>query len=149
MILDTLERAEDYAALNPLFAEAFRRLRELRTRRDLPVGRLELDGDRLYAVVVRGNGRAPADAPLETHRRYIDIQYTLAGADRIGWRAARDCARGRGFVAEKDCELYDDAPSAWLDVPAGQFAIFFPADAHAPMANPGAPTEKIVLKVAV
>jgi len=42
------------------------------------------------------------------------------------------------------------SPSAWRRrAGAGHFAIFFPEDAHAPMANPGRQTHKIVLKVAV
>lgn len=148
MILDTLQNIDAYEGLHPLFPAAFRHLRELASRKELPQERLELDGERIYAVFVRGSGRAASDARLETHRRYIDIQYTVAGADRIGWLPAAACAAGDGYNEVKDVELFPGSPGTWVDVPAGHAAIFFPPDAHAPMANTGQPVTKIVIKVA-
>lgn len=148
MILDTLQNIDAYEKLHPLFPAAFRHLRELAARRDLPHERTELDGDCIYAIFVRGVGRALSEAPLETHRRYIDIQYTVAGSDRMGWQPAAACETGDGYNETKDVELFPGSPGTWFDVPAGQVAIFFPDDAHAPMANTGQPVTKIVIKVA-
>jgi len=54
------------------------------------------------------------------------------------------------YDATKDFMLFADRPEIWVGVPAETFAIFFPEDAHAPMAAP-AETDllKAVLKVAV
>ena len=85
----------------------------------------------------------------ETHRRYIDIQFSAEGVDRIGWMPVTECLHPQGYDSEKDVEFYDDIPGTWIEVGPGQLAIFFPSDAHAPMANTGKDMTKIVIKVAV
>ena len=147
MILDTLSNADRYASLNPLFPAAIAFLRSDRAH-SLPTGRYEIDRDRLYAMVIRDKGRGKAAAKLETHRRYIDIQFTVDGCDAIGWSHAGPKLKGGGYDAKGDAELYPGEPDVWTETPPGHFAIFFPEDAHAPMAGEG-PLHKIVVKVAV
>jgi biofilm protein TabA len=149
MILDSLNNSQCYEALHPVFAKAFRFLRELSARDDLPDGRIECDGDSLFAMVVCGTGKTADKVRNETHRRYIDIQFTKDGSDRIGWMPVTECRHPQGYNAEKDVEFYTDIPSAWIEVGTGQFAMFFPADAHAPMANAGIELKKIIIKVEV
>ena len=149
MILDHIHDHAACTALHPLFAKAFGHLLELAGRSDLPPGRIELEGEQIYAVIVDGHGKTKAGARTETHRRYIDIQYTAAGSDLIGWMPSAQCRESSGYDEVKDVELYLDVPSHWIAIPAGHFAIFLPHDAHAPMANEGEPISKIVIKVAV
>jgi YhcH/YjgK/YiaL family protein len=148
MILDHINNSASCESLHSLFPAAFEHFRELAARAELPEGRIELDGDRLYALVVDGYGKTKGGARTETHRRYIDIQFTAAGSDLIGWMPAGDCREPQGYDEAKDVEFYKDIPEQWIPVPAGQFAIFLPHDAHAPMAGDGA-VKKIVIKVAV
>jgi YhcH/YjgK/YiaL family protein len=148
MILDLLENAERYAGAHPAFAAAFAFLRraDLAT---LPVGRIELDGDRLFALVQRPEGRGHAGARLEAHRKYADIQFVLAGHEEYGWRARADApAVAEPYVDGKDLEFFAGAPAVWLPAPAGSFAVFFPEDLHAPLAGAGA-LHKVVIKVRV
>lgn len=149
MILDNLTAAKSYQTMHPLFPAAFAYLRDLASKSDLPAGRLELDGDQIYAMIINGTGKPRNDARTETHRRYIDIQYTVSGTDIIGWMPISECHPSSGYNDVKDAELFDDRPNVWFEVKAGQFAIFLPQDAHAPMANEGQPVSKIVIKVAV
>ena len=115
----------------------------------LPEGRREIDGARLYALVVRGQGRGLQGAKLEAHRRYIDIQYSLTGHDVIGWKQASTCRNSaEAYNEAKDIQFFLDAPDSWVTVPQQSFGIFFPEDAHAPMAADG-PVHKVVIKVAV
>jgi biofilm protein TabA len=149
MIIDALAHCAPYEQLHPLFPQAFAWLRQLAAQSDLPEGELELDAERIRASVTRCDGKPAAEARAETHRRYIDIQYVVEGADRIGWMPVSDCHQPGGYSTEKDVEFYADRPDLWFDLAAGQFAVFFPDDAHAPMANEGKPIVKIVIKVAV
>jgi len=149
MIQDTLQNSKPYESLHPLFAKAFNHLRELAARADLPDGRIELDGESLFALVVHGTGKTSEQVRNETHRRYIDIQFSREGSDRIGWMPVTECRQPKGYDPDKDVEFYADIPRTWFEVGPGEFAIFFPSDAHAPMANTGQPVTKIVLKVAV
>jgi len=148
MILDTLENAGRYERLNPLFAAAFRWLRQADPSQLAP-GRIEVDGERLFIVVDHKDGRGRAGAKLELHRKYIDIQLSTSGCDEIGWSPASECRAALGaFDAAKDIGKFDDAPRTWVTVPPGTFAIFFPEDGHAPLGAQG-PLRKLIAKVAV
>ena len=148
MILDRLTCWQRYAALHAGFEAAFRSLAESRVT-DLPAGRHNVDGDRLYLMINRESGRGREGARLESHRRYIDIQLTLAGPEEIGWLPLGDCGQpDQPFSAERDIAFYAARPQTWLAMPAGTFAIFYPDDAHAPLAGQGQ-LHKAVAKVAV
>ena len=150
MILDRLENAELYYPLNPGFAAACEYLRKTDFSQ-LAHGRHEVDGDRLFVMINRVTGRGRERAKLESHRRYIDIQFTIAGPDEIGWRPVSECQQILvPYDSQTDMVLFGDKSDVWVAVPPESFAIFFPGDAHAPL---GAPKNielvKAVMKVAV
>ncbi|MFQ6078079.1 MAG: YhcH/YjgK/YiaL family protein [Thermodesulfobacteriota bacterium] len=148
MILDQLDNWRRYEPLHPGFEDAFA-FGEGRDLVDLSAGRHQVEGERLYALVIREDGRGREGARLETHERYIDIQFTVAGADDIGWKPTAQCTGGdQGYNAEKDIAFFRDKPETWITILPGTFAIFFPEDAHAPLGGTGA-IHKVVLKVAL
>lgn len=148
MVLDVLANARRYAPLHPAFARAFAFLASVDLGA-LPMGRNEIDGEAMFVILDRKDGRGHEGAQLEAHRRYIDIQYTISGQEEIGWSPLASCeSPDEAFDDERDVGLFDDTPSAWLRVPPGSFAIFFPEDAHAPLAGRGA-LVKAVVKIAV
>ena len=144
MILDTLGCADRYAALHRRFGRAFRFL-STTDLEALPTGRTDIDGDDLFVILDRKDGRGRDGARLEAHRRYIDIQYTVGGEEEIGWTPLAACICPEAdFDTAKDIVFFRDRPAAWLRVPRGTFAIFFPDDAHAPLAGRGALVKAIV-----
>lgn len=110
--------------------------------------RLDVDGDRLYVLLMTTKGKGRSGARLETHRRYIDIQYVVSGTDTMGWCSADAAGSGDGYDPAKDIEFYAAPPALWVPVPTGHFAIFLPSDAHAPLAGEGT-VRKLVVKVRV
>lgn len=145
MVLDRLEEADRYAGLHPAFARAFAFLRSTDLLALAP-GRHEIDDD-LYLSIDHVEGRGHEGARLEYHRAHIDIQLTLAGEEEIGWQPLASCAGvGDGFEPSRDIGFCAGRPRTWLSLPPGTFAIFFPADAHAPLAGPG-PVKKAIVKV--
>jgi len=148
MILTPLDAADAYVTLHGGFAAAIAFLRSADIAK-LPPGKHEVDGERLFVLIAEDPGRGRDGAPLEAHRRYIDLQLVVDGVDTMGWRPLSNCRQPHGeFDAAKDIVFFDDAPATWFDVPAGSLAIFFPNDAHAPLAGEGRP-RKAVVKVAV
>ncbi len=148
MILDTLKNGGRYLGIHEGFRKAFAFLSQVDPEHLSP-GRVEIDGQRLYAMVSRGRGRSRREARLEVHGRYIDVQYVVAGVDMMGWKPALACRRPAGpFDAEKDIGFFDDDPEAWIAVYPGAFAVFFPEDAHLPLVSAGE-ISKIVVKVAL
>jgi YhcH/YjgK/YiaL family protein len=151
MILDTLRRSEQYVALHPSFARAFAFLAgaDWGALAPDPAGvRHAIDGDRIYVSVDEKDGRGREGARLEAHRRYIDIQVTLGGAEEIGWMPLAGCRQpAAAFDVARDIVFFEDRPDTWLSVPPGSFAIFFPEDAHAPLAGRGR-LRKAIVKIA-
>ena len=144
MIFDSLDQADRYSILHPGFAAGFAFLRQTQLS-ELPIGKRIIDGDRLFALV----GRDPAKgstSPLEAHQRYIDIQYLVAGREQIGWRQNHGLRLTTPYDDKRDIAFFGDVPTTWINMVPGQFAIFFPQDAHAPLAGTGAP-HKVVVKV--
>lgn len=148
MILDVLAAAARYAGVHPGFDKGF----EFLMRSDLAQlsgGRHEIDGDRVFALINRDPGRGRAGARLEAHRKYIDIQFLVAGSEEIGWRPTATCRQvTEPYDASRDIGFFADEPLSWILLPVGGYLIFFPEDAHAPLASHGENT-KAVIKVAV
>jgi YhcH/YjgK/YiaL family protein len=147
MIVDSWSEAARYEALHPRFARAF----EFFLRAGLATmapGRYDIDGSRLYLSVDVAEGRGREGARLESHRRYIDIQYVVDGDEEIGWQPVAGCRAPGRYDEARDIVFYDDRPASWISLPPGHFAIFFPGDAHAPLGGRGA-IRKAIVKVAV
>ena len=154
MIFDSLSCADRYTCLHPLFARAFAFLRDTDLGQLQP-GRHAVQGDAIFAIVEACQGRSRAEAQLECHRRYIDIQLVLEGVDEMGWKPRAEClSPATDYDAARDIQFFNDAPASWIATPAGAFCLFFPEDAHAPLVSPLTGTRagairKVVVKIAI
>jgi len=150
MIVDSLPHADRYFAVHPLFEAGFRYL--CRFTPDIPDGRYELEGDRLFALVQSYSTVPAAEKRFEAHRCYLDIQYLVAGTEIIGHAALETLSTNEAFNLGKDIGFFDEpALSTPVLLRAGDFAILYPNDGHKPGCAAGdpAPVRKIVLKVAL
>jgi len=148
MILDDLSNAQRYVSLHPGFRAGFDFLAR-RDLLDLKSGKYELDGQQVFALINRDPGRGRSGARLEAHRKYIDIQFLVEGTEEIGWRPTVQCGPSvEPYDESRDIAFFSDAPDAWIELPLGKFMIFYPEDAHAPLASKGK-NVKAVIKVAV
>jgi biofilm protein TabA len=146
MIIDTLANAGKYTNLHKHFAKAFEYIASQNLETIEP-GKYPIDGTELHAAVSFKDGVTVADAKFEAHNNYIDIQVCPAGTEQLGWKPRNTCTQPKGeYNAEKDVIFYNDKPDMYFSLQAGQFAIFFPEDVHAPMIGEG-PIKKLVLKV--
>ena len=146
MILDKLGRSGLYEPIHHGFAAAFDFLRR-EDLAELPNGRREIVDDLVYVLISREEGRNGVGR-LETHRKYIDVQFVISGEERIGWRPCEGLKPVTEYETARDIQYFQDEPAFWFDVKPGEFAIFLPTDAHAPLAGRGA-IHKAVVKVAV
>jgi biofilm protein TabA len=151
MILDTLDHARRYEALNPRFALAFDFLRQFDGSQAL--GRHDLDGDHCFALVQTYETKPLEKAKFEAHRRYIDVQYLHRGRECILW-APLDSMQEvmMPYSEEKEAALWKLTPEyTSLEMEPGRFAILYPEDAHAPciVREQVRDVLKVVVKVAV
>lgn len=150
MIIDTLENCARYFSLNKNFEAAFQYLRSA----DLPsiaIGRHELKGNELTAIINEYETKSEAGEQMESHRKFIDIQYIISGKEKMGIALKKDQQVSLPYSDEKDFLLYADAPEFFIEVNAGSFVIFYPTDLHMPTLSVGGPetVRKLVMKVSV
>ncbi len=151
MILDRLENWGLYFPKGGSIARAFDFI-ESEIGPSTPDGRMEIDGDRLFCIVSTYETKPVENCRFEVHRRYLDIQHIIGGTEVIGW-AGRDRLRiDEAYDEPKDVEFFH-APErpTLLAVHPGQFAFFYPDDAHAPGGRYGevASVRKVLIKIAI
>lgn len=147
MVLDTLNNAARYAGLKDGCSEAFGFLDQPGLA-DLPDGKYEVAGEKVFAIVDRTQGRKLSEGKLEAHRRFIDIQYVISGEESMGWCPVAGLKNAVPYDEEKDLEFFEGQPESMVRVPPGSFAVFLPTDAHLPLIGEG-PIHKVVVKVSV
>ena len=148
MIIDTLDNADKYISLHPLFAKAFEFIKSQNLDTIEP-GKFEIDGKDLHASVSLKDGVKREAAKAEAHNNYIDIQVCPAGKEELGWKPrSKSVSPKEDYNAEKDITFFNDQMDTYFELSAGQFAIFYPEDVHAPMIGEG-PVKKLVVKVKV
>lgn len=149
MILDSLKNKALYEALHPRFKAVFDYIdsHDLAT---MECGRHDIDGDDIFVVVQEWDLRPTQEARLELHRKYIDIQLVLDGADEVfGWSEKKDCLKPEAeFDEQKDVQFFTDIPQCFYSVSKGQFSILYPEDGHAPMLGEGH-VKKCIFKIAL
>lgn len=152
MIIADLDSIEHQAPLTLQFRQAIEFLRR-KDLLDLPDGNVPIDGKRVFAILQRYR-TAHLDPPkFEYHRKYIDVQYVLTGEEVIGWVPAAEMTASFDYNADQDVCFGLVEPGKWSSVrlKAGQLAVLWPEDGHAPRLAAGAPllVRKIVVKIAV
>lgn len=148
MVIDRIENAPLYYSLHPRFKQAFDYISGIDIYA-IPVGRHEVDGDFMYALVQEYATKHKGEGKWEAHRRYIDLQYVVQGVEGMGYVNIHQLQQGE-YIPEKDfLPLFGEGDQVILR--SGCFVLLFPEDAHMPNMALGEPASarKIVLKIAV
>lgn len=148
MIIDTLDHAEMYAPLGKGVARALKYLRDEDIAAKDP-GRYDLDGDRLFLMVQEYDTRKRDGGVWEAHRKYIDLQFVISGAELMGRANLTSLSPHKTYDSDLDVELLD-GDGDFVTVPADTFVLFYPQDAHMPCiaVKQTAPVRKAVFKIA-
>ena len=94
-------------------------------------------------------GRATEAAPLEAHKRFIDIHIPISSPERFSWSPTEALTSvDKEYDADNDIIFFNDEPQIYFDIFPGQFVIFFPGDAHAPLIGAGT-IRKLCVKIPV
>jgi biofilm protein TabA len=120
---------------------------------NLPDGTVKIDGERVFAIVQRYETGAAGVPKFEYHRKYIDVQFIASGEETIGWVPVGRMHITEAYDAGKDIAFGTAEQGEWTAVHlrAGQLAVLYPEDGHAPRLAKGGPSlvKKIVVKIAV
>ena len=131
MIIDRIENRAFYKQLNPRITTALEYLAKTDFTK-LAVGKYEIDGPKVFAIVQRYVTKPLENIAWEAHREYIDLQYVAEGGERMGYAPlCNHIPIYKEYDPQRDLIFYH-AQGDLLTVPAGSFAIFTPQDIHAP-----------------
>jgi YhcH/YjgK/YiaL family protein len=147
MILDKLENAELYSCISENLKKGF----DFLTTTDLSkleVGRFEIDGKNVFALISEYESKAHQDCRLEAHQAYADIQYIVSGREAIGFAPLSGQTVTEEYISEKDIVFFS-GDTTQLILEKGMFAVFFPQDVHRPSMQIDGPEKvtKVVVKV--
>lgn len=147
MILDKIENAERYKGVNDLLYEGLKFLAE-NNFRETETGKFYLKDDMLYAMVNEYETKAESECKLESHEKYIDIQFIVKGEEKIGHTIYKGQEPTVPYNSEKDITFYEEKVNM-LTLKEGMFAVFYPDDLHQPgiEVNGKAMVKKVVVKV--
>ncbi|HAN00170.1 MAG TPA: YhcH/YjgK/YiaL family protein [Marinilabiliales bacterium] len=149
MILDHVKNIERYRTLSANLAKAI----DFITANDLArfvAGKHLIDGEQVFLLMNEYETKPEADCKTETHRKYIDIQLMLSGAEKVGYAFLENQKVVEGYNVEKDYTFYEAELDYFILKPQW-FAIFFPTDMHCPSIKAEQPgfVCKAVVKVKV
>lgn len=147
MIYDSLKHLDAYRGLHPGVLRGLELLRDTDFSR-MEDGRYEADGDALFFMLQSYDSK-PANLTPEAHRKYIDIQYLISGAEKVGVAPLEEMLEVAEARPEGDIWLYRCGPLSEVLLTGDKFVVFWPGDAHAPgiAAGKPAPCRKCVVKV--
>ena len=123
MIIDTLANLEFYKGLNEQLYKGLKFLKETDVAA-LPVGRYEIDGDTVFALVQAYETHLPEECRWEAHYTYTDIQYVVEGSERMGWKTLDGVVKTEDRP-EDDVYFFESDGDHFV-LHEGQFAVFTP-----------------------
>lgn len=145
--MNVTEFARQYKLNKKYWDEAFEFLKthDLNT---IQKGKYPIDGENVYASVTMDSTKDFEKTNWESHRQYIDLQYVINGAEKIGVCPVSKATVTKEYNEKKDVANYTAEGKTYSATP-GTFFLFFPSDAHRPNITPGGnkPDKKIVIKV--
>ena len=149
MIYDLIKNIEHYKGISMYLDKAIAFVKE-QDLYALPLGKIEIDGDRVFINVMEAMTQPEQKLHFEVHKRYMDIQIDLEGTEviAIGLDNQEEIVP---YDDTKDIGFYDAEVSSRCIMGPGRFIICMAEELHKPgMAYCNeACIKKCVIKVAV
>lgn len=150
MIYDNLSRLALYRGLSPELDRALAFLAEARGDALSP-GRIEIDGESVYANCFDGQTASLEGVLYEAHNRYLDIHLPLTGCERLYYADRAALKTAVPYDDAGDCEMLKGTVADFCTLDPAHFCVTFPEDAHLPGRVISVPLSyrKLVVKVRV
>lgn len=147
MIVDNLKNAHLYYGISERVKLGLEFLKNTDLKA-LKVGKYEIDGKNVYAVVSTHEGRNVDDGKWEAHKNYMDIQFIVEGIEKMGYSHIANMKVIKEYNEEKDV-YFLDGNGDFITVKENNFALFMPEDVHMPNISQVIPQhiKKVVVKV--
>ena len=149
MIFDHLDKQHLYRNCHPGLDLAFDYL--LNFDPETEDGKVELDGDRVFAIVQSYETKSEKGRDFESHYKYLDVQYIVSGEEVIYHSPLDVLSESVPYDEERDLIFYTGYLSQALIMKPGTFSVLFPQDGHLPCCphQDVCHVKKVVVKVRV
>lgn len=149
MIINKLSNAEQYYGVSQRIEKALKYLKNTDLAK-LEIGKYEIDGKNILAVVSEYETKDIEKGKWEAHKNHIDIQFVVSGKEKMGYAYINEMKANSEYNEVKDV-IFLKGEGDMLLVNEGTFAIFAPEDAHMPGINAGNSqhVKKVVVKILV
>ena len=128
MLYDRLENIEQYTGLFENLDTAIAYITE-HDLDELPEGRTDIDGDKVYVKVTESDTAPSEDREFEMHEKYIDIQIDLSGVELFEV-ALGELEESTPYDETTDAALYKAPLSCAGVLGEDRFVIFMTNEAH-------------------
>ena len=149
MIFGNINQLEEFPYLEEAVKECF----EYAKNNDIlsyEKGCHEIDGDRLFVIVVEYTTTTPEERFWEAHKNYLDIHVMLKGTEQIDLNFIQNMEL-KEFVEKDDFLPMDGEKNASVILGEGDFLICYPSDGHRTAVQVGEPEtiKKAIFKVKI
>ena len=147
MVYDKIDNIETYKGLSEDIYEGLKCLKNATP--DLACGVHEINS-RVKAIVSEYETKAVNENGYEAHKKFIDIQYLLKGAEKNCCLPIEKLKETKPYKEEIDAAFYEaEIMTQELMLGDGYFAIYWPQDGHMPCLNldMAEMVKKVVVKV--
>lgn len=149
MIYDNLSYIELYKGLSPDIYEGLRFLKEADV--NIATGVYQIN-PRVKAIISEYETKIENEFGYEAHKKFIDIQFTLKGQERVACLPIERMKEENPYSDESDAAFYSaSTPPQEMTIGDGYFAVFFPQDGHMPQLCIDKPIQvkKVVVKIQI
>tara|TARA_R110000868_G_scaffold1211_7_gene9437 strand:- start:8077 stop:8544 length:468 start_codon:yes stop_codon:yes gene_type:complete len=148
MIIDSLENSKLYG-FGKTGKVIFDFLKSLNANAEEK--KYELQGSDIFATVMSYETRTSEQAQYESHKKYVDVQAVLDGAEGFKIVSSDVLKVKTAYDETTDVMFYSPEPeTTYLDLYPGSFVLLYPHDAHMPTLIVGDKSQhikKVVVKV--
>lgn len=150
MIKDNIKNYKNYLGISENLDKGFEYLLNMDFLA-VDCGRYYVLDEKLFANVDKYKTKPADDGKFEAHKKYIDIQYIVKGFEKIGYGEISDFSEITKYDEKKDIVFLKEknCKHDFIRIKEGDFAVFFPQDAHMPQISDEEISEikKVVIKV--
>lgn len=116
--------------------------------KELPIGNHTIIEGKSWATISEYIPNDAEKGNIESHRRFIDLQYTFRGSEYMG--LARNAEVRKEYNPKRDIAFYTSSKIKYYSANASCFFLFFPTDIHQPSIRgkgESVKSRKIVVKI--
>lgn len=151
MIKNSLKYTKIYYNLSKNIRKALEFL-ENNDLRTFENGKYNIQGEDIYVNIQDYQTKTANQGKWEAHRKYIDIQFIIEGAEKIGVGEIQNYSTTEAYDEDKDVEFFSaNIQTDFIALQKNEFIILYPHDVHMPQIcyDKSSYVKKAVVKVRI